>query len=288
MSESLVSSASASGGAPSVGELLRAWRQRRRRSQLDLALDAEISQRHLSFLESGRSQPSRDVILRLADRLAVPFREQNLLLTSAGFAPVHRERSLDDPALDAAKAAVQLILKGYEPHPALAIDRHWTLVFANSAAQALMSGIAAELLAPPVNALRLSLHPKGLAPRILNFSEWRGHVLARLSGQVEISGDPVLVELAEELRAYPAPPGREQGGSAVTAAYGGVAVPLKLASDAGILQFLSTTTVFGTALDVTLSELAIEAFFPANAETAEAIRHLGNLGRDQSLPAIAR
>lgn len=283
-----ISLPAAAGGTPQFGAMLRDWRRRRRRSQLDLALDAEISQRHLSFLESGRSRPSREMILRLADHLGVPFREQNLLLTSAGFAPVHGERPLDDPALDAAKAAVQLILTGYEPHPALAIDRHWTLVFANSAAQALMSGIDAELLTPPVNALRLSLHPRGLAPRIVNFSEWRGHVLARLSEQIEISGDPVLVELAEELRAYPVPPGHEDGGAAVAVAHGGVAVPLKLAGEDGPLEFLSTTTVFGTALDITLSELAIEAFFPANAETAEAIRRLGDVERDQSLPVTAR
>lgn len=261
-------------GPSQFGPMLREWRRRRRRSQLELALDAEISQRHLSFLEAGRSKPSRGMILRLADHLAIPFREQNLLLTAAGFAPVHGERSLEDPALDAAKAAVQLILKGYEPHPALAIDRHWTLVFANDAAQALMSGIAADLLQPPVNALRLSLHPKGLAPRILNFSEWRGHVLARLSEQVELSGDPVLVALAEELRAYPAPHGTEDRGAVMSSSYGGVAVPLKLSSDAGAMEFLSTTTVFGTALDVTLSELAIEAFLPANAETAAIVRNL--------------
>ncbi|MFB9176477.1 helix-turn-helix transcriptional regulator [Roseibium salinum] len=267
-------SSAAAGGTPPVGELLREWRQRRRRSQLDLALDADISQRHLSFLESGRSRPSREMVLRLAEQLAVPLREQNRLLVAAGFAPVHRERSLSDPALEAARAAVEQILKGHEPHPALAVDRHWTMVFANRAVQPLLVGIAPELLQPPVNALRLSLHPKGLAPRILNFREWRNHILVRLSHQVEISADPALQQLMDELKSYPVPASGPAGHHADTDAYGGIAVPLRLSSELGPLEFLSTTTVFGTALDITLSELAIEAFYPANSETAEAIRSL--------------
>jgi len=274
MTETTPRSVAVTGAPRPVGELLRAWRLRRRRSQLDLALDAEISQRHLSFLESGRSRPSREMVLLLADRLGVPLRERNLLLAAAGFAPVFSERSLEDPALEQARAAVRQILTGYEPHPALAIDGHWTMLFANRAVAPLMEGIDPELLQPPVNALRLSLHPKGLAPRILNFREWRDHILARLAHQVEVSADPVLIRLMDELKAYPVPPGAQSAPGSGRDAYGGVAVPLRLSSELGPLEFLSTTTVFGTAQDITLSELAIEAFFPANAGTAEAVRRL--------------
>lgn len=255
-----------------VGDLLREWRQRRRMSQLDFAGEAEISTRHLSFIETGRAQPSRDMILRLTERLGIPLRERNLLLVAAGFAPVFAERKLDDPALAAARKAIELVLKGHEPYPALAIDRRWTLIQSNAAVAPLLAGVDASLLAPPVNVLRLSLHPQGLAPRIENFSEWRAHLLERLRQQIELSADPKLIELFEELRRYPAPK-VHQGG---TADYGNVVVPLKLKSEAGTLSFFSTTTVFGTPVDVTLSELAIEAFFPADAETAEMLRRMND------------
>jgi transcriptional regulator with XRE-family HTH domain len=253
-----------------VGELLRGWRQRRRLSQLDLALEAEISSRHLSFLETGRSQPSRDMLLHLAERLDVPLRERNVLLTAAGYAPVFRERALTDPALQAARKAVELVLKGHEPFPALAIDRHWNLVSANAAVAPLLAGVDPALLAPPVNVLRLGLHPSGLAPRTENLREWRAHLLERLRRQVELTADPVLAALMDELRAYPAPGGAT--GKRAPDPYGGVAVPFRLATGAGVLSFLSTTTVFGTPIDVTLSELAVEAFFPADAATADALR----------------
>ncbi|WP_299816886.1 helix-turn-helix transcriptional regulator [uncultured Roseibium sp.] len=262
------------GGAATVGQMLRDWRSRRRRSQLDLALDAGISQRHLSFVESGRSMPSRDMVLRLAERLAVPLREQNRLLTAAGFAPVYSERSLDDAALEAAGAVVRQILAGYEPHPALAVDRHWTMVFANRAVEIFLAGIDPKLLQPPVNALRVSLHPQGLASRIVNFREWRTHILVRLAHQAEVSADQILFGLMEELKSYPVPVDARPSTRIDSEAYGGVAVPLQLSSEHGVLEFLSTTTIFGTAQDITLSELAIEAFFPANAETAAAIRLL--------------
>ena len=261
--------------APSVGKLLREWRRRRRLSQLDLAAEAEVSQRHLSFVESGRSTPSRDMVLRLAEQLAIPLRERNVLLMAAGYAPVYRERALDDPGLGAARKAVELILKGHEPHPALAIDRHWTLVSANGAAARLMAGVEEALLRPPVNVLRLSLHPQGLAPRIGNFREWRAHVLGRLSRQIENSADPVLVALVEELKSYPAPPGAKPHRPSSQAALGGIAVPLELATEAGALRLLSTTTVFGTALDISLSELAVKSFFPADDETASVLRVAG-------------
>jgi transcriptional regulator with XRE-family HTH domain len=276
------------GPASSFGDLLRDWRRRRRLSQLDLAAEAEISQRHLSFVESGRSTPSREMVLRLAEQLGIPLRERNTLLTAAGYAPIYRGRPLDDPGLLAARRAVELILVGHEPHPALAIDRHWTLQAANAAAMRLLAGIDGSMLEPPVNVLRLSLHPNGLAPRIGNFREWRAHVLARLRQQIEISADRVLMGLHEELGTYPAPPGARPWRPGGEAVHGGVAVPLELLTEAGTLHFLSTTTVFGTALDITLAELAIESFFPATEATAAAMRRLADAAAaapDAALPA---
>jgi transcriptional regulator with XRE-family HTH domain len=261
--------------APPVGELLRQWRRRRGLSQLDLACEADISTRHVSFLETGRSLPSRSMVIHLAERLDIPLRERNGLLVAAGYAPVYPEHGLDDPALRAARQAVDLVLTGHEPYPALAVDRHWTLIAANRAVGPLLAGAAGDLLRPPVNVLRLSLHPAGLAPRIENFGQWRGHVLTRLARQVDVSADPVLASLHAELKALPVPgsSGPEAGPDAVMAGgHADVVVPLRLRTDAGLLSFFSTTTVFGTAVDVTLSELAIEAFFPADAATAEILR----------------
>jgi len=256
------------------GELLRSWRGRRRLSQLDLAVAAEVSQRHLSFMESGRAAPSREMVLRLADQLEIPLRERNALLAAAGFAAVYRERPLEDSSMAPARRAVELLLTGHEPHPALAVDRHWNMVFANRAVAPLLAGADAKLLAPPVNVLRLSLHPAGLAPRIANFREWRVHILERLARQAEASGDPVLVDLSEELKSYPVPPGARPYRPGNEDSLGGVAVPLEFKTDAGTLRFIGTTTVFGTALDISLAELTIETFFPADAETAAAMRAL--------------
>jgi transcriptional regulator with XRE-family HTH domain len=257
-----------------VGDLLREWRQRRRLSQLDLALEAEISTKHLSFVESGRAQPSREMVLHLAERLEVPLRERNVLLVAAGFAPVFRERQLSDPALASARQAVDLVLKGHEPYPALAVDRHWTMVAANAAVARLIAGADAALLEPPVNVLRLSLHPRGLSPRIANLAEWRAHLLERLRRQVEVSADPVLAKLHEELRGYPVPAASRARRPTPHTGFADVVVPVQFVTDAGTLSFFSTTTVFGTPVDVTLSELALEAFFPADAATAEALRGL--------------
>lgn len=253
-----------------VGELLRNWRQRRRLSQLDLALDADVSTRHLSCVETGRALPSREMLLRLAERLDVPLRERNRLMTAAGYAPMFRERALDDPALAAARAAIERLLAGHEPYPAIAIDRHWTLVAHNAAVPPMLAGVDAALLAPPVNVLRLSLHPQGLAPRIVNLGAWRAHLLARLQQQIDASADATLGALMNELVGYPAPAG-EHGASVGD---DGIVVPLQIASPAGVLSLLSTTTVFGTPIDVTLSELALETFFPADAATGEALRAL--------------
>ena len=253
-----------------VGELLRAWRNRRCLSQLDLALEAENSTRHLSFVETGRSLPSRDMVLHLAERLDVPLRERNVLLHAAGYAPVYPKRPLADPALESGRKAVELLLRAHEPYPALAVDRHWTLVAANDAVARLLGGADQALLRPPVNVLRLSLHPAGLAPRIANLVEWRSHLLARLRQQIDASADPVLIELMEELRAYPVSDrGLGAGEHDDTAA---MVVPLRLATDGGTLNLFSATTVFGTPVDVTLAEIALETFFPADAATADALR----------------
>ena len=252
-----------------VGDLLREWRQRRRMSQLHFACEAEISAKHLSFLETGRAQPSRDMLLRLAELLDVPLRERNALLIAAGFAPMFKERSLGDPAAHAAKQAVEVVLKGHEPYPALAIDRHWTLLASNSAVAPLLGGAADELLQPPVNVLRLSLHPQGLAPRIVNLAEWRAHLFLRLRRQIDITADPVLADLLAELLAYPAPSGANAQETRVQAE---VAVPFRLATDAAVLSFISTTTVFGTPMDILLSELALESFFPADAATTAVLQ----------------
>ena len=249
-----------------IGEHLREWRQRRRRSQLDLALDTEISPRHLSFVETGRSQPSRDMVLRLTAELDIPLRERNALLLIAGYAPVFPERSQNDVALAQARNAIDTLLKAHEPFPALAVDRYWNLVSANASGTRLLAGIAEHLLKPPVNVLRASLHPEGAAPRIVNLGEWKAHVLHRLRKQFEASADPVLVELIEELRAYPAPSAKPADPSAL-------AVPLIVRSPRGDMAFLSTTLLFGSPLDVRLSELAIEIFLPADAATVERLRN---------------
>jgi transcriptional regulator with XRE-family HTH domain len=260
-----------------TGALLKEWRTRRRMSQLDLALEAEISQRHLSFLESGRSQPSRDMVLRLGERLGIPLRERNLLLLSAGYAPVFSERPLADPAMKAARSAVETVLRGHEPNPALAVDRHWTMAMANRAVAPLLAAVQdPALLAPPVNVLRLSLHPSGLGSHVDNFSEWRGHVLARLRQQIETTADAGLIALETELASYPVPiharPGR--GTAPGPGEAGAIAIPFRLRLGGRVLSFISTTTIFGTPIDVTLSELAVESFFPADQETADAMRQL--------------
>ena len=253
------------------GTQLREWRMRRRMSQLDLALDAEISARHLSFVETGKSQPSRDMVLRLAERLDVPLRDRNVLLSAAGFAPVFSERKLDDPALRDARKAVDLVLKGHEPYPALAIDRHWTLVAANEAVPPLLAGASPDLVKGPINVLRLSLHPDGLSSRIVNLAQWRAHLLERLRRQIDITADPVLLALLQELQSYPVPPPAGPPPKPLS----DVIVPLQLRAGDMVLSFISTTTVFGTPQEVTLSEIALETFFPADQQTAEILRGTG-------------
>ncbi len=241
-------------------------------SQLDLAIEAEISQRHLSFIESGRSQPSRDMVLHLAKQLSIPLRQRNQMLLAAGYAPSFSERPLDHPSLTPAMEAVRMVLKGHEPYPAIAVDRHWNLIEGNAALGPMLSGVEeTSLLKSPVNVLRLSLHPKGLAPHIVNLHEWRAHLIERLKHQNDTAGDPKLKALEQELLAYPDGP---RVGRAIQADALAIVHPLRLRMGDAILSFISTITVFGTPLDVALSELAIESFFPADEETAVRLRSL--------------
>src|ERR1700761_8549148 len=251
-----------------IGDHLREWRQRRHLSQLDLAGEAEISARHLSFVETGRAAPSRDMVLRLAERLEVPLRERNVLLVAAGVAPAFPQRPLDDPALKTARAAIDLVLKAHEPNPALAVDRHWNLVSANRMVMPLLEGIPARLLGQPFNVLRLSFHPEALAGRTVNVAEWCGHLLERLHRQCEATADPELIKLYHELKAYPMP-----ARSAPLPA-DNVAIPFKLRFGGDVLSFMSATMIFGTPVDITLSEMALETFFPADDLTAERMRNM--------------
>jgi len=252
-----------------VGQLLRGWREQRRLSQLDLALQADISTRHLSFVENGRAAPSREMLLHLAERLELPLRERNHLLLAAGYAPVYSESPLDSPRLAAVRAAVRQLLAGHEPYPAVVIDRHWQLVEMNASVGLFIAGVAPALLAPPANVLRISLHPDGMAPRIANLGEWRGHLLDRLRRQIALTADVGLGRLYDELRAYPCDqptpdvelPGPEE-----------IVVPLRLRHEGRELAFISTVATFGTPLDITVAELAIESFFPADTGTAAVLR----------------
>ena len=255
-----------------VGDLLREWRQRRRLSQLELACDAEISTRHLSFLETGRAQPSREMVLLLAERLGVPVRERNLLLTSAGFAPIFAERALADPGLDAARSAIDLILERQKPYPAFAIDRHWNVVASNAALPELYEGVSEALMRQPVHAARITLRPDGMAPRIANLHEWRAHLLERLRHEIDLTADPVLIDLLREVTGYPLPVSKKPLHAVPPA--NAVMVPFQVDTSHGLLSFFTTTTVFGTPLDVTLAEIAVELFFPANAETDAIVRRL--------------
>jgi transcriptional regulator with XRE-family HTH domain len=254
------------------GALLKAWRIRRGMSQLDLACAASSSTRHLSFLETGRSKPSREMALNLAEHLGLPLRERNRWLVAAGFAPAFSEQPLTNPSRQAARHALELVLRAHEPWPALAVDRRWMLIHANQAVRPLLEGVSSELLQPPVNILRLSLHPAGLAPRIWNYSEWRTHVLTRLRLEISASGDAELEKLHAELSALPIPlraPNSRRGPD-----IGGLAAALVLDTSQGRLTLFTTTTIFGTATDVTLDEVTLETFFPADAESSQKLRAL--------------
>jgi transcriptional regulator with XRE-family HTH domain len=245
------------------------WRERRRLTQLDLALAADVSARHISYVETGRSRPTSQMILHLSDQLEIPLRERNALLLAGGYAPAFPEHGLHSPPMSVINDAINSVLGGHEPYPAVVVDRHWELVAGNAAIAVLTEGAAAHLLEPPVNVLRLSLHPEGMAPRIANLGAWREHILHRLAHQAETIGDSALRELHDELAGYP-------GGLAghLGAAGPALVVPLLYRSPHGELSFFSTTTVFGTPLDVTVAELAIEAFYPVDTATAQILKRL--------------
>ena len=251
-----------------VGELLREWRERRRLSQLDLSIQAEISARHLSFVETGRSRPTPAMIMRLTEQLSVPLRERNTLLLAGGYAPAYPQHGLDQPELTSVRDALRRVLAGHEPSPAVLVNRWWELLDSNSAVPVLTEGCAPWLLEPPVNVLRLSLHPDGMAPRIANLPQWRAHLLSQLRHRAAALGDQRLAELHEELAGYP-------GGSA-EAAPDGVVLPLRYRRADTELSLFSISAVVGTATDVTVEELAIEAFYPADRPTAEALRSLAS------------
>ena len=247
-----------------AGDLIREWRQRRRLSQLDLAIAANVSSRHLSFVETGRSRPTSEMILHLAEHLDVPLRDRNALLLAGGFAPAYPERTLAAPELHAVRSALTRVLAGHEPYPAAVVNRWWELVDANAGIELFTGDVSPELLEPPVNVLRLSLHPDGMAPRIANLPEWRAHLLTRLHRQAEATGDQRLFSLHDELKAYP-------GGQGASPAVTDVVVPLRYRTPRAELSFLSITAVIGTPMDVTVEELAIESFYPADDQTAAAL-----------------
>jgi transcriptional regulator with XRE-family HTH domain len=248
-----------------VGQLIREWRERRRLSQLDLSIQADISTRHLSFVETGRSRPTPEMILRLTEQLDVPLRERNTLLLAGGYAPAFQQRGFDEPELGDVRTALRQILAGHEPYPAAVVNRWWELLDANSAIGIFTTGCAPELLEPPINVLRLSLHPDGMAPNIVNLGEWRAHLLPQLQRRADVMGDARLQDLHDELAAYP---GEQTGVPSNTQ----VVLPLRYRHGETELSFISINAVVGTALDVTVEELAVEAFYPANAATAEALR----------------
>jgi transcriptional regulator with XRE-family HTH domain len=253
------------------GEHLRSWRTRRHLTQMQLAFRANVSARHLGFVETGRAAPSRALVLRLSEELDVPLRQRNTWLMAAGFAPIYGDRSMDDPSFEAVRFAIDVTLEAHKPFPAFAIDRQWNVVASNRALPELYIGVAPELLQPPVNVLRLSLHPSGLAPRILNLPQWSEHLLARLRRELELTADPRLESLHEEALAYRAPASDRVDATEPPA----VAIPLRIDTPLGVLSFLSTVSVFGTALDVSLSELALELFYPADKATGDRVRAAG-------------
>lgn len=274
--------AAAAPAGQGVGPLLRAWRERRRVSQLELALRADSSARHISFVETGRSRPSEEMVLRLAEHLDVPVRERNSLLLAAGYAPHYPETPLDDPALDALREGLERLIQGYEPYPALVVDATYTVVAANRGITALLAGVPESLLQPPLNAMRLTLHPEGLAPRIRNLGEWRGHLLAQMERQIALHRSEPLRALYDEVAAYPAPdrapgtasdPADAEDEPAASVPY--FALPMRIEHDGRVLSFVSSISTFNTPMDVTVSELAIETFLPADPATAKYLHASG-------------
>ncbi|WP_328676650.1 helix-turn-helix domain-containing protein [Streptomyces sp. NBC_00343] len=267
--------AAAAPAGKGVGPLLRAWRERRRVSQLELALRADSSARHISFVETGRSRPSEEMVLRLAEHLDVPVRERNSLLLAAGYAPRYPETPLDDPALEALREGLERLIQGYEPYPALVVDSVYDVVAANQGITMLLDGVPESLLQPPLNAMRLTLHPRGMAPRIRNLGEWRGHLLAQMERQIALHRSEPLRALYEEVTAYPAPEAAEREDEQLTPVPH-FALPMRIEHDGRVLSFVSSIATFNTPMDVTVSELAIETFLPADPATAKYLHALGD------------
>ncbi|MGW8552459.1 helix-turn-helix domain-containing protein [Streptomyces tubercidicus] len=253
-----------------VGALLRAWRDRRRISQLELALRADSSARHISFIETGRSRPSQEMVLRLAEHLDVPVRERNALLIAAGYAPTFPETPLDDPSMAALRSGMERLLTTYDPFPALVFDGTYDVQAANRGITMLLEGVAPSLLQPPLNAMRITMHPDGLAPRIRNYREWRGHLLSQMERQLALMRSAPLRALYDEVAAYPLPPGGHT--SAALGDHSPFALPMMIEHHHTVLSFVSTIATFNTPMDVTVSELAVETFLPADAETADFLR----------------
>ncbi|MGW7665341.1 helix-turn-helix domain-containing protein [Streptomyces sp. NPDC054756] len=258
-----------------VGPLLRAWREQRRVSQLELALRAGSSARHISFVETGRSRPSEEMVLRLAEHLDVPVRERNALLLAAGYAPRYPETPLDDPALDALRAGMERLIQGYEPYPALVVDALYDVHAANRGVLMLLDGVPGHLLEPPLNAMRLTLHPEGLAPRIVNLPEWRGHLLAQMERQIALRRSEPLRRLYEEVAAYPVPEG-PPGEQAPADPVAYFALPMRIAHEGRVLSFTSSIATFNTPMDVTVAELAIETLLPADPATLKYLQSLSS------------
>ena len=254
-----------------VGRLLRAWREQRRVSQLELALRADSSARHISFVETGRSRPSEELILRLAEHLDVPVRERNALLLAAGYAPRFTETPLDDPSLGSLREGLERLLRGYEPYPALIVDATYNVIAANRGLGALLASLPEDLLArQPLNAMRLTLHPRGLAPRIRNLREWRGHLLAQMERQIALARSDALRELYEEVAAYPLPPtAADTADTEPAEPVPYFALPMVIEHDGHVLSFVSSISTFNTPMDVTVAELAIETLLPADPATVK-------------------
>lgn len=252
----------------SFGGLLRDWRRRRRFSQQELSLRCRVSTKHLSFLETGRSNPSREMVLDLAESLQVPLRERNVLLTAAGYSPQYGQTPLDAPEMEAVRGAIQQVLDGHEPYPALAVDRYWNIMHMNAAAALFAADVDPGLMGPPPNVYRLSLHPDGLASRVVNFAEVADHLLARLRHDVAVSADPQLAALLREVEDYPT----VRALSRPQLQRGQVVVPIQLRHPEGTLSLFSTVATFGTPVDVTVDELALETFFPVDRDTARRLR----------------
>ncbi|MEU8618448.1 helix-turn-helix transcriptional regulator [Streptomyces sp. NPDC048623] len=257
-----------------VGPLLRGWREQRRLSQLELALRADSSARHISFIETGRSRPSEEMILRLAEHLDVPVRDRNSLLLAGGYAPRYAESALDAPELETLREGIERLLQGYEPFPALVVDGSYTVVAANRGIQLLLAGLPEHLLTPPLNAMRITLHPEGLAPRIRNLREWRGHLLAQMERQIGLARSQALRALYEEVAAYPLPDAgvADPDDREDPEPYPYFALPLRIEHDGRVLSFVSSISTFNTPMDVTVAELAIETMLPADPATAAYLR----------------